>query len=208
MFLRRAAPAALSKRIVPRQTAVRSFASSMKRFESGTHGNPKPGEESKHMKPFEEISNEHDLMPPGGQPGTIPTDLEQSTGLERLEILGKMQGVDIFDMKPLDASRVGTMEDPISVKSFGDEQYVGCTGCPADTHNVWWLTISRDRPHERCPECGSVYKMEYVGPQESHDAHGHGHGEHDIHADADGMHNYEGEPKTMADYIKPEYRYV
>ena len=38
----------------------------------------------------------------------MPTDLEQSTGLERLEILGKMQGVDIFDLSPLDASRKGT----------------------------------------------------------------------------------------------------
>ena len=46
-------------------------------------------------------------MPPGAAPGTIPTDLEQATGLERLEILGKMQGVDIFDMAPLDASRTG-----------------------------------------------------------------------------------------------------
>lgn len=37
----------------------------------------------------------------------MPTDLEQATGLERLEILGKMQGVDIFDMSPLDSSRKG-----------------------------------------------------------------------------------------------------
>lgn len=113
-----------------------------------------------------------DLMPPGAAPGTIPTDLEQATGLERLEILGKMQGVDVFDMKPLDASRKGTLSDPIVVKSFGDEQYLGCTGCPADTHVVIWLTCSRDRPIERCPECGSVYKMEYVGPQED-DHHHH-----------------------------------
>jgi cytochrome c oxidase subunit 5b len=55
-----------------------------------------------------EIKDEHDLIPPGAKPGTIPTDLEQATGLERLEILGKMQGVDIFDMRPLDASRKGT----------------------------------------------------------------------------------------------------
>ncbi len=48
-----------------------------------------------------------DLLPPGAEPGTIPTDENQSTGLERLEILGKMQGVDIFDMRPLDASRRG-----------------------------------------------------------------------------------------------------
>lgn len=37
----------------------------------------------------------------------MPTDLEQATGLERLELLGKMQGVDIFDLKPLDTSRLG-----------------------------------------------------------------------------------------------------
>lgn len=48
-----------------------------------------------------------DLLPPGGAPGTIPTDLDQATGLERFEILGKMQGIDVFDMKPLDASRKG-----------------------------------------------------------------------------------------------------
>jgi len=98
----------------------------------------------------------------------------------------------------------GTLDDPIVVKSFGDEQYIGCTGFPADTHNVIWLTTSRDRPVERCPECGSAYKLDYVGPQE--DAHGHGHGHHDVHQDADGAHNYEGEPKTMADYVRAEYR--
>lgn len=51
-----------------------------------------------------------DLLPPGAEPGTIPTDLEQATGLERLEILGKMQGIDIFDMRPLDASRMGRLD--------------------------------------------------------------------------------------------------
>ena len=55
-----------------------------------------------------------DLIPEGAKPGTVPTDAEQSTGLERLEILGKMQGVDIFDMRPLDASRLG-MSPTISV---------------------------------------------------------------------------------------------
>jgi len=56
-----------------------------------------------------EVKTEDDLMPPGALPGTVPTDLEQATGLERLEILGKMQGIDIFDMKPLDASRKGML---------------------------------------------------------------------------------------------------
>jgi hypothetical protein len=60
-----------------------------------------------------EIKSEADLVGPGAPPGTVPTDLEQATGLERLEILGKMQGVDVFDMKPLDSSRKGT--DGVSI---------------------------------------------------------------------------------------------
>ncbi|POS83474.1 hypothetical protein EPUL_005280, partial [Erysiphe pulchra] len=133
-----------------------------------------------------EIKSMEDLIPPGAKAGTIPSDIEQATGLERLEILGKMQGVDIFDMKPLDASRLGTMDDPIIVKSAGEENYVGCTGYPADSHHVIWLTVSRSRPIERCPECGSVYKMQYIGPPDDPHAQDH--------------HGYE-EPKTFADYI-------
>lgn len=55
-----------------------------------------------------DIKSYDDLMPPGGEPGTVPTDLDQATGLERFELLGKMQGIDVFDMRPLDASRRGT----------------------------------------------------------------------------------------------------
>jgi len=58
-------------------------------------------------QPITEIRSEEDLVGPGAAPGTVPTDLEQATGLERLEILGKMAGVDIFDMRPLDSSRKG-----------------------------------------------------------------------------------------------------
>lgn len=54
-----------------------------------------------------DIKTTTDLLGEGAAPGTVPTDYEQATGLERLEILGKMEGVDVFDMKPLDASRLG-----------------------------------------------------------------------------------------------------
>lgn len=37
---------------------------------------------------------------------------------------------------------IGTVEDPIVVKSAGAEHYVGCTGFPADSHTVIWLTVS------------------------------------------------------------------
>ena len=58
---------------------------------------------------FPEIKTEEDLIAPGAKPGTIPTDYIQATGLERLELIGKMQGIDIFDMRPLDASRKGKL---------------------------------------------------------------------------------------------------
>jgi len=63
-----------------------------------------------------EIRTPEDLLGPGAKPGTVPTDLEQSTGLERLEILGKMEGIDIFDMRPLDASRKGASDPPLATR--------------------------------------------------------------------------------------------
>jgi len=164
---------------------ARSFSASVSRYDSHSSA---PVDTSK-IKSISEIKDEHDLLPPGAPVGTIPTDLNQATGLERLEIIGKMQGVDIWDMRPLDASRKGTMEEPIQVNSHGHEQYVGCTGFPADSHGTTWLTVSRDRPIERCGHCGNVYKMNYIGP------------EHDHH------HTPDWEPKTFGDYVKPDYLY-
>ncbi|KKY18073.1 putative cytochrome c subunit vb [Phaeomoniella chlamydospora] len=186
-FLRRVP---LQARSIIARPASRTFSSSVIRRK--TEGlDPKPGEKGT-MIPFEEVKSEHDLLGPGAKPGTVPTDLEQATGLERLEILGKMQGVDIFDMKPLPSDRKGTFEDPIVVKSAGDELQCGCTGSPADSHHVRWVVVSRKRPFERCDECGSIYKMEYIGvPEDPHDHH---------------HHSYE-EPKTMADFVKPDYWY-
>lgn len=54
----------------------------------------------------------------GAKPGEVPTDLNQSTGLERLQILGEVEGVEVFDYKPLDASRIGTKADPVKVFSW------------------------------------------------------------------------------------------
>ena len=199
MFLQRSAVFA-ARRAVRSTVVKRSFTSSFVRRDVGATPATGPNADKK-MKVFEEIKTEADLLPPGAAIGAVPTDLDQATGLERLEILGKMNGVDIFDMAPLDASRRGTLEDPILVKSYGDEQFAGCTGSPADSHVTIWLGMSKDRPIERCPECGSVYKMDYIGPQEDPHAHGHDAHGHDAHH----HHGYE-EPKTFADFIKPEYR--
>ena len=82
--------------------------------------------------PCAEVKTYDDLLPPGAEPGSVPTDLDQSTGLERLEILGKMQGIDVFDMRPLDASRKGIEALSTTVNTFTivDEiTLVGTTMC-------------------------------------------------------------------------------
>ncbi|RSL46064.1 Cytochrome c oxidase subunit 4, mitochondrial [Fusarium floridanum] len=200
MFLQRSAIAA-ARRAAVSPVVARTFTTSFVRREASKPSTPKEqaaalaGSADKKVgayKTLKEVRGEDDLFGPGAQPGSVPTDLEQATGLERLEILGKMEGVDIFDMRPLDASRLGTMAEPIVVRSAGEEQFAGCTGFPADSHNVHWLGLTRERPIERCPECGSVYKMDYVGPEDDHHHH------HPPEFE---------EPKTFADYIKPEYRY-
>jgi cytochrome c oxidase subunit 5b len=53
----------------------------------------------------------------GAKPGETPTDQSQSTGLDRVQVLGLLEGVDVFDLEPLDSSRIGTLADPIKVLS-------------------------------------------------------------------------------------------
>ena len=53
----------------------------------------------------------------GAKPGETPTDESQSTGLDRVQVLGLLEGVDVFDLEPLDSSRIGTLADPIKVFS-------------------------------------------------------------------------------------------
>ena len=105
----------------------------------------------------------------------------------------------------------GTLDNPIITYSAGDEQFAGCTGYPADSHWTIWLRMDRERPVERCVECGSVYRMEYIGPPD--DEHGHGHGHGHEHEDYDVYRD--GHPDLKAiqdaprwfDYVKPEYRW-
>lgn len=107
------------------------------------------------------------LIGPGGKEGEIPTELDQATGLARLELMAKLEGVEFFDTKPLDASRRGTMKDPIVVDSYEDYRYVGCTGSPAGSHTIMWLKPTVNQV-ARCWECGSVYKLNPVGVEPEH----------------------------------------
>jgi cytochrome c oxidase subunit 5b len=58
------------------------------------------------------------LFGPGSKPGEVPTDELQATGLERLQLLGELEGVSAFDTAPLQSDRVGTKADPIMVPSL------------------------------------------------------------------------------------------
>ncbi|ORE04855.1 COX5B-domain-containing protein [Rhizopus microsporus var. microsporus] len=105
---------------------------------------------------------------PGAKPGTIPTDIEQSTGLERMELLAKLEGKELFDMEPLNMTHLGTVKNPIVVKSHDPIRFVGCTGFPAESHETIWINLDKSHEHDRCPECGSVYVMDFVGSEDAH----------------------------------------
>ncbi|KAJ6531823.1 cytochrome c oxidase subunit VB-domain-containing protein [Mycena capillaripes] len=120
-------------------------------------------------------SSDHGAKPPsifgpGGKAGEVPTDFEQATGLERFELLGEMEGIDVFDETPLESGRVGTKKDPIMVLSYDPVRTVGCTGSPADSHDIVWINVPKDR-QRFCTECGSVYALDYQGVEA--EAHHH-----------------------------------
>ncbi|KAM5530998.1 hypothetical protein V8D89_015325 [Ganoderma adspersum] len=106
----------------------------------------------------------------GAKPGQIPTDENQSTGLERLQVLGAIEGVEVFDSKPLDSSRIGTLADPVKVFSTEPERVIGCSGSPAESHELLWMNLTREK-NRRCPECGSVYALDFQGSEHAHEHH-------------------------------------
>ncbi|KZT73699.1 COX5B, subunit VB of cytochrome c oxidase [Daedalea quercina L-15889] len=105
------------------------------------------------------------LYGPGGKPGEIPSDLDQATGLRRAQVLAEREGVKLFDEEPLDSSRIGTLADPIKVLSYEHNRIIGCTGSPAESHELLWMNLTEDKKR-RCPECGSVYELDYQGASE------------------------------------------
>ena len=92
------------------------------------------------------------FLPPGGTPGRVPTDLEQSTGNERYELLGRLAGLDLFGMDPLPSDRMGTVEDPVIIYSPEPIHYIGCSGVPADSHDTLFMRLEMWSKHSRCKE--------------------------------------------------------
>lgn len=93
--------AAAARSSLRASAASRSFATTTRRASDDHHGPTAP-----------------QLYGKGSNEPKIPSDADQATGIERLQLLGKMEGVDVFDMHPLDSSRLGTMQDPIKVVTY------------------------------------------------------------------------------------------
>ncbi|CCM02220.1 uncharacterized protein FIBRA_04300 [Fibroporia radiculosa] len=104
------------------------------------------------------------IIGPGAKAGEVPSDDIQATGLERVQVLGEKEGVEVFDLKPLDSSRIGTLADPVKVPSFEHTRIIGCTGSPAESHELLWMNLTNQK-NRRCPECGSVYALDYQGEE-------------------------------------------
>ncbi|CAG85159.1 DEHA2B04664p [Debaryomyces hansenii CBS767] len=102
------------------------------------------------------------LIGPGAKEGTIPSDLEQATGLERFELLGKMEGIDVFDMENPIFEGSGSMKDPYLVPTYMGYRYVGCMGKGGDDHKPYWMKVEEGKPG-RCWQCGNVYSAKYLG---------------------------------------------
>lgn len=83
------------------------------------------------------------LLGEGGKTGETPTDINQSTGLERLQTLGFLEGIDVFDSQPLDSSRIGTLDNPVLVyslvRSFFSFIYSSTIASPV--LSVWGLIL-------------------------------------------------------------------
>ncbi len=111
-------------------------------------------------------------MGPGASKGTIPSDFEQSVGVERLQLLSELAGKSLFSSsQPLQHPRgeevKGTLQDPVLVESLkmfgeGEGRIVGCSGLPRGSHEIGFFWVKSAKECTRCPECGQAFKLELV----------------------------------------------
>ncbi|XP_012875214.1 PREDICTED: cytochrome c oxidase subunit 5B, mitochondrial [Dipodomys ordii] len=88
--------------------------------------------------------------------GGVPTDEDQATGLEREIMMARQKGQDPYNiLAPKVAA--GTKEDPNLVPSISNKRIVGCI-CEEDNCTVIWFWLHKGET-QRCPGCGSHYKL-------------------------------------------------
>lgn len=87
---------------------------------------------------------------------TIPTDMEQSTGLERRELEAMLAGdADPFNLS-LNRGPPGTRDNPTLVPSMFDERIVGCV-CEEDSTSITWMVLKKGELG-RCT-CGNCFRL-------------------------------------------------
>lgn len=158
-ILRRSAPSLAARRTIASSAILRS-------------AKPQEGlTDTKVSRNLEEATGPNALFGPGTtEKGAQPTSFEIATGIDRLETLAKLEGIELFDMAPLEQDRKGTPSDPYVIDSFDRIRYVGCTGFPAGSQDVNWLRVEEGKI-SRDWESGCCYTLNYLGPKE--DAHHH-----------------------------------
>ena len=64
----------------------------------------------------------------GAKPGTIASQVEQATGIERDEYLASLQGKKFFNLEVSGSKQFGTKQNPTVIYSHFGERQVGCQG--------------------------------------------------------------------------------
>ncbi len=96
----------------------------------------------------------------GGEVDKVPSNLEQATGIERIEMMHHLQGEDPFDMSVTTLKNKGTFKNPIIVKSLGmSDRVVGCKGVGEEAHDINWILLEK-RDVGRCGECGNAFQLD------------------------------------------------
>jgi cytochrome c oxidase subunit 5b len=94
-----------------------------------------------------------------GRSSSVPSDLEQSTGLEREEYLLKREGKELFP-KTITYDHYGTPERPTYIPCSEDSRIVGCSGFPRESHEYTFFELKKDEP-QRCAECGQYFVLQH-----------------------------------------------
>jgi len=87
---------------------------------------------------------------------TIPTDLEQATGVERKELEAILGGnPDPFNMN-ITKGAPGTRDAPTLVPSMYDERIIGCV-CEEEATTIVWMVLKKGGA-QRC-KCGNFFQL-------------------------------------------------
>lgn len=86
--------------------------------------------------------------------------IEQATGVQKRELLGKIAGNDPFDLRVIKRG-AGTRGQPNEIPSANDARLVGCI-CEEGCASINWMWLHKGEP-KRC-ECGHWFSLVHKAP--------------------------------------------